>query len=235
MSTVATLAYGIKTRVARHPSVALPLQRLRHRGEVLRDDTEIVIESFPRCASSFAVAAFRLAQEPHASRIAHHTHAPAQVLEGVRRGVPTLVLVRPPEDTVLSHVIHSPSLTPVASLRGYVRFHEPLLPHRDGFVVATFDQVVSDFGAVIGRVNARFGTSFRPFEHRPEHLTRIDREIDEDYRSRARSREELDRTVPLPSERRRELKERLRTDYRSTPAELRRRAAGAFEALVASA
>ena len=235
MSTVVRLSYELKTLVARYPWIALPAQRLRRRGEVLAEDTEIVIESFPRCASSFAVAAFRLAQEPHASRIAHHTHTPAQVLAAVRRRVPTLVLIRAPEDAVLSHVIHSPSLTPAASLRGYVRFHEPLLPHRDRFVVATFDQVVNDFGAVIGRVNARFGTSFRPFEHRPEHLERIDREIDEDYRSRAGSAEELQRTVPLPSEGRAAIKERLRAEYAATPPELRRRALAAFEAIRTSA
>lgn len=232
MSTAARLSYELKTLLAQHPALALPIQRLRKRGEVLRDDTEIVIESFPRCASSFAVAAFRLAQEPHPSAIAHHTHSPAQVLAAVRRGVPTIVLIRAPEDAVLSHVIHTPSLTPAISLRGYLRFHEPLLPLRDGFVVGTFEEVVADFGSVIERVNARFGTSFRAFEHRPEHLARIDREIDEDYRSRARSQEELDRMVPLPSEGRREIKERLRAAYRAAPADLRRRADAAFEALL---
>ncbi len=231
MSPAARFSYELKTLVARHPSVALPIQRLRRRGEVLDEHTEIVIESFPRCASSFAVAAFRLAQEPRPSRIAHHTHTPAQVLVAVRRRVPTLVLIRPPEDTVLSHVVHSPELTPAVSLRGYVRFHEPLLPRRDGFVVATFEQVVTDFGGVIARVNERFGTTFRRFEHRPEHLERIDREIDEDYRSRARSSDELERIVPLPSERRRAMKEHLLAEYRSTPADLRRRADAAFEAL----
>lgn len=231
MSTAARLSYELKTAIARHPGLALPLQRLRGRGEVLSEDTEIVIESFPRCASSFAVAAFRLAQEPHASRIAHHTHTPAQVIAGVRRRVPTLVLIRPPEDAVLSHVIHTPSLTPRVSLVGYVRFHEPLLPVCDGFVVGTFEQVVTDFGSVIERVNARFGTSFHAFEHLPQHLARIDREIEEDYRSRARSEDELNRMVPLPSERRAEIKERLRADYRSAPAALRRRAEVAFEAL----
>ncbi|GIV00275.1 MAG: hypothetical protein KatS3mg014_1890 [Actinomycetota bacterium] len=225
------LAYELKTLVARHPRLALPIQRLRRRGEVLGPDTEIVIESFPRCASSFAVAAFRLAQEPRASRIAHHTHAPAQVIAAVRRGVPALVLIREPEEAVLSHVIYTPGLSPAASLRGYVRFHEPLLPYREGFVVGLFEEVVSDFGAVIRRVNARFGTDFRPFEHRPEHLARIDREIEEDYRSRARSEAELERTVPLPTEARRRLKERLRAAYRAAPERLRRRAETAYEAL----
>lgn len=230
---LARVSYEVKTVVAMHPSLALPLQRLRGRGEVLGPDTEIVIESFPRCASSFVVAAFRLAQEPHASRIAHHTHMPAQVIAAVRSGVPTLVLVRRPEDAVLSHVIHTPELTPALSLRGYVRFHEPLLPHRHGFVVGRFEEAVSDLGAVIERVNARFGTSFRPFEHRPEHLARIEREIDEDYRSRAGSREELERIVPMPTDARRALKERLREGYRRAPEDLRRRAEAAFEALSA--
>lgn len=234
MSSVTRLSYELKTIVARSQA-ALPIQRLRRRGEVLGPDTEIVIESFPRCASSFAVAAFRLAQEPHASRIAHHTHAPAQVLAAAKRGVPTLVLLREPEEAVLSHVIHTPGLTPALSLRGYVRFHEPLLPYRDRFVVGLFEEVVSDFGAVIERVNARFGTAFRPFEHRAEHLARIDREIEEDYRSRARSPEELARTVPLPSEERRLLKERLRAAYRDTPERLRRRAEAAYELLRAEA
>lgn len=229
-SRAACLSYEIKTLVARHP-LALPIQRLRRRGEVLGPDTEIVIESFPRCASSFAVAAFRLAQEPRPSRIAHHTHAPAQVIAAVRRGVPALVLLREPEEAVLSHVIHTPALTPEVSLRGYARFHEPLLPYRHGFVVGLFEEVISDFGAVIERVNARFGTAFRPFEHRPEHLARIDREIEEDYRSRARSAEELARTVPLPTEARRRRKEQLRAAYRATPERLRRRAEAAYEAL----
>ena len=66
--------------------IALPLQRIRGRGELIDDDTQVVIEAFPRCASSFAVAAFRLAQEPNPTHIAHHTHMPAQVMEGVRAG-----------------------------------------------------------------------------------------------------------------------------------------------------
>lgn len=235
MTAAAWVSYQLKTLVARYPTLALPIQRLRGRGEVLADDTEIVIESFPRCASSFAVAAFRLAQEPHASRIAHHTHTPAQVLAATRRRVPTLVLIRSPEDAVLSHVIHTAALTPAVSLRGYVRFHEPLLPHRSGFVVGTFEEVVGDFGAVIERVNHRFGTAFRPFEHRPEHLARLDREIAEDYRSRARSQEDLDRIVPLPSERRREMKDRLRAEYRAVSAGLRRRAEAAYDTLRAEA
>jgi hypothetical protein len=214
------------------PSLALPLSRLRRRGEPLERDTDIVIESFPRCASSFAVAAFRLAQEPRAMRIANHTHMPAQVLAAVRRAVPALVLVREPEAAVLSHVVHTPQLTVRASLHGFVRFYQPLLRVRSAIVIGTFEEVVADFGTVIRRVNERFGTDFHPFEHTHENLARLNREIETDYRARARTEDELERIIPRPSAARDELKERLRAEYRSAPVRLRRHAEAAYRSLV---
>jgi hypothetical protein len=226
-----TAGYGIKTRAASIPVIALPLARLRGRGEVIGDYTDVVIESFPRCASSFAVAAFRLAQEPRPMRIANHTHMPAQVLVAARRGVPALVLTREPQAAVLSHVIHSPSVSIAASLRGYVRFHESLLGIRDRFVVGTFDEVIADFGTVIDRLNARFGTSFGRFEHSEANLARLNREIESDYRARAATDEELERIIPRPSESRSAMKERLGEEYRRASATLRARADELFELL----
>ena len=226
------LAYRLKSRAAAVPTLALPLSRLRSRGEPVGADTELVIESFPRCASSFAVAAFRLAQEPRAMRIANHTHMPAQVLEAVRRGLPAMVLIREPEGAVLSHVIHSPALTVQDSLHGFLRFYEPLRRHRDRFVVGTFEEVTTDFGVVIDRLNARFGTAFARFDHTPENLERLDREIETDYRSRAGSEAELERTIPRPSRAREAMKTRLRGDYAHAPEDLRRRAVALYEALL---
>jgi hypothetical protein len=191
--------YDAKTSLARYPAVALPLQRLRRRGELVDEHTQVVIEAFPRCASSFAVAAFRLAQEPNPTHIAHHTHMPAQVLEGVRRGVPTLVLVRPAVDAIVSHLIRSPDLGAAAAMRGYLRFYGPLVSRRGGFVTATFDEVVSSFGVAIERLNMRFGTAFAPFEHTPEHVARIEEEIEHDYREREGSGAHLEAVIPRPS------------------------------------
>jgi hypothetical protein len=157
---------------------------------------------------------------------------PAQVLEGVRRGLPTMVLIRHPKDAVLSHVIHTPALTVEDSLRGYIRFHEPLLRPSDGFVVGTFEEVTQDFGVVIDRLNHRFGTAFAGFEHTDANLERLNREIETDYRSRASSDEELERVIPRPSPAREALKARLRGDYARAPAGLRRRADAAYEALL---
>jgi hypothetical protein len=225
------LGYGLKSRVATVPTLALPLSRLRGRGEPVGPDTELVIESFPRCASSFAVAAFRLAQEPRAMRIANHTHMPAQVLDAARRGVPAMVLIREPEGAVLSHVIHSPTLTVEDSLHGFLRFYEPLRRARNSFVMGTFEEVTQDFGVVIDRLNARFGTAFARFEHTAANIERLNREIETDYRSRAGSQEVLERIIPRPSEAREAMKARLRGDYAHVPSGLRDRALAVYEAL----
>jgi hypothetical protein len=84
------------------PSLTLPLARALRRGEVVDARTDIVIEGFPASANTFAVAAFRLAQEPRYMRIAHHTHVPAQVIEATRLGVPAILLIREPMQAVLS-------------------------------------------------------------------------------------------------------------------------------------
>jgi hypothetical protein len=202
----ANALYDAKTSLARYPAVAIPLQRLRRRGELVDERTQVVIEAFPRCASSFAVAAFRLAQEPNPTRIAHHTHMPAQVLEGVRRGVPTLVLVRPAVDAIVSHLIRSPDLGPAAAMRGYLRFYGPLVSRRGGFVTATFDEVVSVFAVAIERLNGRFGTEFALFEPSPEHVARIENEIERDYRAREGSGAHLEAVIPRPSASRDEVK-----------------------------
>jgi hypothetical protein len=211
--TVAGAVYDGKTFVARYPRLALPLGRARGHGETVGEDTDIVIESFPRCASSFAVGAFRMAQEPATMRIANHTHMPAQVMVAARRGIPALVLIREPEDAVLSHLIRNPDLGIAGALRGFLRFFEPLTPYRAGFVVARFEEVTGDFGAVIGRVNERFGTSFLPFRHTPENVARIERDIEEDYRTRSTSDEQLERIIPRPSDARRELKRDLQRRF----------------------
>ena len=227
---VAGALYDLKTILARY-AIALPMQRVRGRGEVVEAGTDVVIEGFPRCASSFVVAAFRLAQEPRATRIAHHTHMPAQVAAAARMRVPTIVLIREPQATIVSHLIRNPDLPAGPAVRGYVRFYAPLVRHRASFVIGDFAEITTDLGATIGRLNDLFGTAFRPYEHTPEHLARITREIDEDYRSRAGSDAELERIVPRPSREREALREGARARYLAVPVGLRRRAEALYRAL----
>jgi hypothetical protein len=180
--------YEAKIAAAANRALALPAARLRRHGVlVTAPGVEVLIEGYPRSANSFAVAAFARAQGWPGSgggRIAHHTHAPAHVLEAVRRGIPSIVLIRDPADAVLEFLLVKPDLTPRQGLRGYIRFYEPLLPHRSGFVVGPFEEVTTDLGGVIARLNARFGTSFAPFEHTSGHVAAAERDAGAYWASR---------------------------------------------------
>lgn len=224
--------YEAKTIVAQHPGLAMPIARRRH-GEPVRADTELVIEGFPRTGTSFAVAAFHMAQR-RAVSVACHVHAPAQVIKAVRSGIPALVVVREPEETVLSFLIRNPHIGLSQALRGYLRFYGPLVRYREGFVGADFRDVTADFGAVTRKLNERFGTAFGEFEHTEENVKACFAEIDGDYRQRVAGAA-FEQSVARPSKVRDEMKDALRGRYREgAPPELRGRAERVYAALLSS-
>jgi hypothetical protein len=167
-ATLASRArHRLRTRVSEYPSIYLPFARRKYRGpspEVISPETELVIDGYTRSATTFAVYALQLSQ-PKPVRLAHHLHAPAQLIEAARRGVPALVLIRDPQGAILSQMVREPWVTVSGALIAYSRFYRCLLPYRDRFVVGEFERVTSDFGAVIRRLNARFSTSFAEFVH----------------------------------------------------------------------
>lgn len=215
----------------KHPGLYLPIARLRRKAEPLADDTEIVIEGYPRSGNTFAVTAFGSAQTREV-RVARHEHAAAQVIAAARRSIPALVLVRAPEEAVLSFAVQQPHLTLAQALRSYVRFYRPLLPYRHRFVLASFEDVTGDFGAVTRRVNERFGTDFGVFEHTEENVRKCLEAIEAHGRDVRGEGDELHRKGSFPSEVRTRMKEALVAEYRGDRlAGLRRRAEAAYSSL----
>jgi hypothetical protein len=156
--------WSIRNRIGRH-SIILPMTQLKERGSavwMVAPDTRVCIDGFPRSATTFAVAAFQYAQ-PRPVRAAHHSHVPAQVVAATRRGLPTLVTIREPEEAVLSTAVYLPYVNVHRALAWYSTFYEHLLPHRDRFLVGRFDDISSDFGGVTRRLNERFGTGFAEY------------------------------------------------------------------------
>jgi len=147
------------TRAAAHPVLALPVARLVGHGVVVSSSTQLVIEGYPQSGNSAAVVGFLQAQ-PRPVEVAHHTHAPANVLAGLRRGIPVLVVVRDPREAVVAFALTKPMLSVRDALVGYVRFHQPLVRVRDAIVLARSAQTIDDMATVIQRVNARFGSTF---------------------------------------------------------------------------
>lgn len=227
------MVYELQTLVAQRPRLALPLARFRGHGVPFGPGTEIVIEGFPRSANSFAVAAFARAQG-RKPQIAHHVHAPAQVIAAAKAGTPAIVLIRDPEDAVLEYVVKKPAITIGQALRGYARFYEPLVRYRSGFVAGVFDEVTKDFGTVIRHVNERFGTTFREFEHTEENARATLEEIDAYWRGIVGPGKQLEIIVGRPSAVRDEMKEQLRRIYRDRRLARARRRAGVVYRRIAS-
>jgi hypothetical protein len=201
------------------------------KGPVQRD-TEVVIEGFPRSANTFATTAFGLAQ-PNFVRVARHLHVPAQVIAATKSGIPTIVLIRDPEEAVLSLAVWYPYITIENWLKDYVRFYHRILPYREGFVIAEFGDVSNDFGAIIKRLNSRFGTSFREFEHTPDNVARCFEIIER--HSLEKTGEVAERKIARPSEERESMKNQFRKAFHSPDlARLRAEAYGLYKTLTSS-
>ena len=159
----------IRDAISPHPRLFFPVFRMlasRQTNQMLvTDDTEIVIEGFPRSANTYLVTAFEAAQRVPRS-VAHHTHAAAQVLEAVRPNIPCIVVVRKPEDAIRSLKYVFPDQSEKLALIRWISFYRAVERVRYGVVVADFDVVTRDVGSVIAAVNEKFCTSFDAF--RPE-------------------------------------------------------------------
>ena len=159
--------HRLRTHASEHPAIYLPFARRKYPGpspQVISSRTQLVMDGYTRSATTFAVYALQLSQATPV-RVAHHLHAPAQFIEAARRGIPALLLIREPQGAILSQLIREPDVTLHDALVAYSRFHTCLLPYQENFVVGDFEEVTHEFGQVVRRLNARFGTSFVEFVH----------------------------------------------------------------------
>src|SRR4029453_17396954 len=108
--TAAHARHVARRYLTERPAAYLPLARRRYPGPspmVVTRDTDLVIDGYTRSASTYAVYAFQLAQD-RPVRLAHHLHAPAQIVAAVRWGIPTMLVVRDPRGAVLSQAVREP-------------------------------------------------------------------------------------------------------------------------------
>jgi len=209
----------LRSRIDTHPTVYLTLChiRLKTRQLTISKDMEIVIKSFPCSANIFAVAAFIFIQE-QLMKIICHLHVPVQVVKVVRREIFCMVLIRKPRDAVLSLLVREPHISAEQALKDYIRFYRTVVPYRDKFVVGRFEEVTTKFGKVIRRVNARFGTNFKPFEHTEENLQKVFQIVEEMHKEAQGLREVKEEAVGRPSAKREMLKKKAETKLETAKA-----------------
>jgi hypothetical protein len=213
---VAGVGDGLRRYIGERPRLFFGLYGARpaYRDLLVNRETGIVIEGFPRSGNTFAVYAFEQAQKEGGGdvvRPAHHLHAPAQVMRAVHWKIPCVVLIREPTEAVLSLVIRDPRISLSQAFLHYISLYEVADRYREGFVLASFEQVIGDYGVVIERVNEHFGTAFHPFRHDEENVGKVFATIEDAHRSK-RDRiveEHISRPSRAKEERKADLRQKI--------------------------
>ena len=127
--------------------------------------TDLVVEGYPAASNSWLREVFQLTQP--GIRIASHLHSAAHVRQAVRLGVPTVVLLRPPLDSVASLMARFPErgYRPKIELARYRRFYTEVAKVSGQIVLVRFDEATGSVGDVINALNRKFATSFLPVDH----------------------------------------------------------------------
>lgn len=202
------IRYELRSCISVYPTLYLPLVRLRHwwgqPTKIITKNSDIVIEGFPRSGNTFCYYGFLFAQK-RSIRVAHHLHAPAQVIEAVRNNVPVLVLIRDPGEAVASLRHMFPDCSAGQLLRDYARFYGTLLPYAEQIVTASFEQITSDLGGVIKRINEKYSTSFVEFEHNDENVRAVFSVMEKEMKERRGS--VIESSVARPSPYRAKMKD----------------------------
>ncbi|MHA1384503.1 MAG: hypothetical protein ACTSR3_12175 [Candidatus Helarchaeota archaeon] len=165
--------------------------------------TDLVITGYPRSGNSFAVLAFQHAQRMDVN-VAHHLHVPAQVIRGVKLKIPTLVLIRKPQNAILSVLLRQPQMLPAEAIKNYIWFYKTIFKFRNSIVIGTFEQIIEDYGKVIKRINNKFGTRFSIFKHTEKNVKNVFNQIEEINRKEGQGLEEQ---IARPSDYKNKLKE----------------------------
>lgn len=138
----------------------------------ITDETRLVVEGFPRSGNTFASYAIW-----HAAgsgfQLSSHIHHLAQIRLARRQNLPIVLAVREPIGTLASYLIAGPHGRPRGALKEYISYYSGVLPMVDDLLVVDFTEISTDMGAVIERINTRFGLEIPPFEHSPENAEAV--------------------------------------------------------------
>ena len=219
MSVISRSAFQIEKwlqiHAGKHPALFYPMYTLM-RGrpqQVVSPESDLVIEGYPRSANSFAVTSLRNAG-PSPLRIASHLHVPAQIIRAQQWGIPTLVIIRPPEEAVTSFMLRDP-ISARQALSYYIAFYGTARRYRRAFTLALFDEVTRDLPAVVRRLNHEAGVQIPVPPSDEASRARIFERIDASYRRSYQGDADLEQAVSRPSAIREERKQALKEDLRN--------------------
>lgn len=136
----------------------------RYKDIVVGNDSDFVVEGFPRSANTFASELIEKVSSPTKPKLARHVHSKAQIITGVKKGIPTILLVREPKYAIASLLIKSCAGSSIKEMERqvpnfvyyYRSFYSGLINYKDKIVVLEFDRLVSDPRKSIQEINRFF-------------------------------------------------------------------------------
>ena len=127
--------------------------------------TNITVEGFPRSSNSYLSRVVRYCSATDLI-MATHIHSSANILRSLQLGKPTVVLIRHPEDAILSLMSLGLELDQKANRKPreidfkadfekYTAFYAPLLKKKSKLILFDFTEVTTDIKKVIATISAK--------------------------------------------------------------------------------
>lgn len=152
------------------------LARPRQWEVLVRSDTDIVIEGFPRSANTFFYFYFKTAQE-NGVNIAHHLHSSYQIRYSSRNNIPCIFLIRPPLPAITSALLRDKRQSARNLCKSYLDIYREALRLSHDIMVVRYEMATREPNTVISEINKRYGTSYAMLEEGrlPEVTTKIEK------------------------------------------------------------
>lgn len=180
---------------------------------LVNEDTELLIDGFPRSANTFAYAFIEMTQP--VKRIAHHVHLPVQFYRSKKFSTPALLLLRNPVDAAISMSIRRPTYFPYLIFLYYYLFHTKIFKIISDTLIIRFEEVVSDPNSIIRKLRSKNYSGLNEVKLTVELKDRINKRVDELDMINRNDSEIKDSTVARPTEYRKNISEKIRGEFHS--------------------
>lgn len=127
---------------------------------------DLVIEAYPRSASTFLYRIVRAATQ-RSTKIAHHVHRPQQVSVALRYGINTAVIIRHPYSAVASYMVYQKNLDARTCIKRYIAFYSTIEAYMsdDLLHLLEFEKVINDPATVVNLILRRAALPYELNEH----------------------------------------------------------------------
>jgi len=197
--------FSLRIFLGKYPNLFFLIYGLKKRNKNLfiNTKTRLVVSAYPRTANTFFIIALQQIQKQPIS-IAHHLHVPALALKGIKKKIPTVILIRNPKDSIVSLVIREKHISVRQAINAYISFYLPLLKYKDKILIIEFSTIINDFPSVITKINSKYQLGLNNYSERlPLNEEKIFKEI-ESINKKFNKNNLIESMVSRPSQNRKE-------------------------------